>query len=236
MDLKELEFVDPEKHWYYQAKLRAVQKSIVSEEIFDAKIVDVGAGSGFFSTSLIQSGHAKEAICIDPGYAAKQPGSLPGVSFVTEAAGVQGDLYLMLDVLEHVESDAELLENYVKGAPWASYFLITVPAFQRLWSYHDEFLGHYRRYTLKDLENVVAQSGLQILQSRYLFGSLAVVAFLTRKLRLNPPKKGDLRPVNPLLNKLLQHFCQSEHSLVPRPPFGLTACILAQKAKRGPCL
>jgi hypothetical protein len=38
--------------------------------------------------------------------------------------------------------------------------LISVPAFDWLWSQHDETFGHLRRYTAERLERVVRAAGL----------------------------------------------------------------------------
>ena len=50
--------------------------------------------------------------------------------------------------------------------------LITVPAFQFLWSGHDVFLEHRRRYTLSQIENVARRADLRVLKGRYFFGAL----------------------------------------------------------------
>ena len=48
-------------------------------------------------------------------------------------------------------------------------FLISVPAFQFLWSGHDDFLDHKRRYTLHLLEKVLRNAGLKVKHGVYYF-------------------------------------------------------------------
>ena len=50
--------------------------------------------------------------------------------------------------------------------------MVTVPAFQALFSEHDRFLKHQRRYSLSGLRDVVAKSGLAAVADGHLFGSL----------------------------------------------------------------
>ena len=50
--------------------------------------------------------------------------------------------------------------------------LITVPAYQSIFSRHDIFLGHYRRYNLPELFDLTNSCGLKVLTSGYLFFSL----------------------------------------------------------------
>ena len=47
---------------------------------------------------------------------------------------------------------AGLLRHYAAKVPSGAHFLVTVPAFRFLWSGHDVFLEHKRRYTLAEIE------------------------------------------------------------------------------------
>jgi len=42
--------------------------------------------------------------------------------------------------------------------PSAGRFFISLPAFEFLWSGHDVFLEHYRRYTLRQVRDVVQRA------------------------------------------------------------------------------
>ncbi len=70
MDLKEEEILGDRvgDHWYYRSKSRALQ-SMLDPFIPCAKVLDVGAGSGFFARELIAAGASHEVTCVDPGYA-----------------------------------------------------------------------------------------------------------------------------------------------------------------------
>ena len=60
------------------------------------------------------------------------------------------------------------------------YCLITVPAFMKLWSNEDVDAGHFRRYTIDSLNNVVAASGLSIVYESYFFGFLYLPILVIR--------------------------------------------------------
>jgi hypothetical protein len=77
-----------------------------------------------------------------------------------------------MDVLEHVDDDLGLLRSYADRMRGRGHVLITVPAFQALWSGHDEFLEHRRRYTLRQVEDLVRSAGLRVVRGNYFFGSL----------------------------------------------------------------
>ena len=50
--------------------------------------------------------------------------------------------------------------------------LITVPAYQSLYCSHDDYLGHYRRYTNKSLTERLGKAGVQVDKKGYFFTSL----------------------------------------------------------------
>ena len=47
-----------------------------------------------------------------------------------------------------------------------------------LWSGHDIFLKHYRRYTLNQMKSVIGESGLKIIESKYLYSTIFAVVWL----------------------------------------------------------
>ena len=101
--------------------------------------------------------------------------------FRSDFEGNDADLVLMMDVLEHVD-DAGLLRDYVSKVSSATRFFITVPAFKFMWSEHDDFLKHRRRYTLAQLDSLVRDTDLAIEKGSYYFGLVFPWAFIDRML------------------------------------------------------
>lgn len=182
MDLKEENALkgDLETHWYYVSKGRALRKMLAKNSV--GSMLDVGAGSGVFPKAFIKDGFCQTATCVDPNYTddwlAKNKHDQ--ISFVRSVDRVDAPLVTMIDVLEHVDDDVALLGQYADLAAPGTTFLMSVPAFQYLWSSHDDFLDHRRRYTLKMLRNTAEQAGLKPLKMRYFFGALFPVAAASR--------------------------------------------------------
>ena len=178
MDLKESDILGPavKDHWYYVSKGRALRTMLGGETVDD--VLDVGAGSGVFTRQLLDCGLVKHGVCVDPGYETEhvEKHNDCEISFVRNVKDVPQKLLLMMDVLEHVDDDVGLLKEYADRMPPDGRVLITVPAFQFLWSGHDVFLEHRRRYTLPHIEQVVRDAGLNVLKGRYFFGALSPVA------------------------------------------------------------
>jgi len=186
MDLKEEDILGDKihDHWYYVSKGRAMRKFLGNTKADE--VLDVGAGSGVFSRQLLDHNICNSAVCVDPGYDKEHQEDHNGksISFVKSIDKTTQNLTLMMDVLEHVPDDVALLKEYADTMPNTGKVLITVPAFQFMWSGHDVFLEHYRRYTIEMMEKTIIDSGLKPIKSRYFFGSLfpAVAAIrLTKK-------------------------------------------------------
>ena len=136
----------------------------------------------------------------------------------------------MIDVLEHVIDDVKLLSHYVNEAQAGATFIITVPAFMVLWSSHDDFLEHERRYTRGELERVVGLSGLTIEESKYLFSILTPIIFLIRKLKSKLNRVGsDMKEMSPLTNAILRAICIFEHKYLSNRLFGLSVIMRVKK-------
>ena len=238
MDLKEERLIggDPQSHWYFISKGRAIS-SLIGEAHFPC-VLDVGAGSGVFSRMLTAEGVAERATCVDPNYTEAQmrTASTARISYVRSVAETDASLILMIDVIEHVDDDVALVADYARMAPEGARFVISVPAFNFLWSSHDDFLDHRRRYTLETLERTVAAAGLQPLSLRYFFGALfpavAALRFADRALKGDRQASASALKAAPgWLNRSLVAIHDLERAALF--PFnrlaGVTAFCLAEK-------
>ena len=217
MDLKELENgVNPDVHWYYQSKklplLRYTEQALAAGP--PLTIVDIGSGSGFFALELEKKfgDRLRKIYLVDTGYSAEEMAVTQGQKVEKVhaiPARIENGLVVMMDVLEHLESDLAMLQS-VKAACVGdnNYFFITVPAFQSLWSGHDVFLGHYRRYRIPMLRGVLRQAGFRHITNYYLYGGLFPLVWAVRQLSnlRRQDAASNMRPAHPLVNKLLLKF------------------------------
>jgi len=142
-------------------------------------VLDLGCGDGFLIDALCPLSIA-EIDALDIHLTDEQIVSFsaarPRVRFVNSTLplidrGYQ--LITLFDVLEHVEDDAGFLSEMVsRFARQDALIFCTVPAFAALYSRHDVFLKHHRRYHLSSLTQLLERSGLRVCRSGYLFASL----------------------------------------------------------------
>ena len=233
MDLKEEDILGAGigRHWYYRSKAAALRRAV--RRLAPKRILDIGAGSGFFSRHLLAEGSAQSAICVDIGYDSDRDDSVAGkpVLYRRETGPTDCDLVLMMDVLEHVDDDRGLVRLYADKVPSGAHFLATVPAFQFLWSGHDVFLEHKRRYRLPEIERTMADAGLEVVHGAYYFGfifPLAAAVRLATRGELSP--KSSLSKQGAIANGLLTLACAAELPLFPINRLaGLSAFVLAKK-------
>lgn len=92
------------------------------------------------------------------------------------------DSILYIDVIEHIENDAEELLRARDLLRPGGHLIILVPAHQWLYSPFDKAIGHYRRYNKKRLRTVIP-GGMKQEQLCYL-DSIGLYASLSNKLLL----------------------------------------------------
>lgn len=217
MDVKEENILGDyvAEHWYYKSKAKALQCYIGDRSYVN--ILDVGAGSGFFSKWLLRHTDAKQATCVDTGYTHQWDEEIKGkpIHFRNFCKSSNADLVLLMDVLEHVDDDVELLRQYVKIVPKGTTFIISVPSFKFLWSSHDIFLEHKRRYTINLLKKRILESKLEIKLVNYYFGlvlPIAVAVRLAEKARKNTDtgSRSTLKRHCAFVNSFLAGLCMLE--------------------------
>lgn len=152
--------------------------SLVADSGRDLVFADVGAGD-LYIVEKVRQFTDRRIIAIDnafPEYEFSEELLMLCDVEAIEKGSV--DRLLLLDVLEHIEDDHSFLDKLTTVLSESGELLISVPAFQFLFSPHDEFLRHYRRYTVPGLEKMVLQHGLEPVEKFYFYTGPLLVRFL----------------------------------------------------------
>ena len=165
----------------------------------DGLIFDVGGGNGFVSKGLLDAG--LEVVLVEPGQKgainAKKRGIPHIICATTHTAKFQPGTIPAIgvfDVVEHIEDDIGFLKHLWKLLAPGGMLYLTVPAYQFLWSQEDVEGGHFRRYTLNNLEKKIIHSGFNISYSSYIFAYLPLFIFFLRTIpyKLNQSKSSSM--------------------------------------------
>jgi len=186
MDLRERREGQAHRHPWELARLEALQRILRPMSLPpEAHVLDVGCGDGFAGLSLLDDLGAGSLTGLDANFTDADLEQLNADSLRSERSraayvrswesleGRRFDLILLLDVIEHMEDDVGFLhrvrtDHLAEGGA----VLITAPAFAALFSAHDRFLRHHRRYDRPSLARAAREAGLAPQRSGYLFASL----------------------------------------------------------------
>ena len=178
-----------EEHWWFVAR-RDVIKSFVKMQMSQgsaSKVLEIGCGVGGNVGLLSQSGHYRG---IDMHKPAIDYCSQKYPQFEFQCTRVEDipqefnsnkfDSIYILDVLEHINDELAILKSSLNYLTQNGKILLTVPAFKFLWSPHDEFVHHVRRYTKVGLKKILEDSGYKVERISYFNSILFPLALIQR--------------------------------------------------------
>ena len=198
-------------HWWYRGRRRILRAELEALGIDGcARLLDAGCGAGQTLALLAQFG---EAIGVDPDARSVQlarahgrhavVGALPSLPFADEAFSA----CTCLDVIEHLDDDLAALLELRRVTAAGGALLVSVPAYQALWSAHDEANEHRRRYSARRLRALARAAGWEVERLTY-FNSLLLPAVatvrLSERLRHRQVARSDLDLTPGSLNGLLE--------------------------------
>jgi SAM-dependent methyltransferase len=235
-----------ERHWWYRGRRQIIRAELDQLPLpSPARILDAGCGSGRTLEELVDYGTVA-GLELNPDAAdvargrrcgEVQVGRLEELPWPTDSF----DLITCLDVIEHVPDDRAALRELRRVSKPGGWLLATVPAYQALWSYHDEANHHYRRYERTTLRSAVAEAGWRLERmtsfNTVLFAPAAAVRLAGRRFRRNGARgddqQFDLQLGPTWLNEMLERPLRAEANWLRRGhtlPAGLSLLAVLQNA------
>ena len=200
-----------ENHYWTAARNHIVEHELKAAGLEQPSILEIGCGRGVVILHLRKKGY----YCRGVELANVAP--IESVSdFVytgiraTELPAAERESFntlLLLDVIEHLPDPPAFLSKLKAAFPNVRRIIITVPARAELWSNYDSFYGHYRRYDLETVREVIHGAGGTVLSLRYFFHVLYLPARLTlalfhrRSVKIEAPRNG-MKAVHYLISRL----------------------------------
>ena len=221
------------KHWWFQARKKIIDQIISSINLKKRNnILDFGAGSGVNLDMLSKYGlvdiHEKNKYA---RAVIKKEKKIKNLYSTLKIKKNFYDLILLADVIEHVKQPKVLLKNLKKFLKKDGHILITVPAYQFLFSKKDEALGHYRRYNKKRLKNELKKFKIKNISyfNTFLCLPIIIMTMLNKFLKRDYIKQVETTP-NFILNKLCYIIFASEKYFIKyfNLPFGISIYVLAK--------
>jgi SAM-dependent methyltransferase len=226
-----------ERHWWWRAREAVVLRTLerLAPPSGWGAILDVGCGDALLFDQLSRFGGFVEGVEPDASLLNDENPWRSRVhvrpfdsSFDT---GRRYGLVLMLDVLEHLDAPEAALGHALALLEPGGRILINVPAFNAVWTSHDDLNGHVTRYTKASFGRLAAGAGLHVDDWRYLFHWTWPVKLAQRVVeragRRDPVPAG----VPPeWVNRGLLALSRAEHALLGplRLPFGTSLFVIGR--------
>ncbi|MCC8392680.1 class I SAM-dependent methyltransferase [Paraburkholderia sp. MMS20-SJTR3] len=228
-------------HWWFRAR-RDVLRTLLDRLTLprDARVLEVGSGTGgnlemlagFGTVSGLEMDATARALSARKtgGQFDIRAGHCPDdVPFQRE----RFDLICFFDCLEHIADDSASLARMQTLLTPGGRIVVTVPAGQKLWSAHDVFLHHFRRYSRASLQQCAAAAGYEVERISYfntLLYPLAVAARWADRVLRRRRSSGDAIPPAPLNAALYRIFRAERHWLARAPlPYGVSLFAILRK-------
>ena len=179
---------EAEQSWWYKGRALAIRATLARARVVVPirPVLDFGAGFGGMYAELARLSSQIDAFepDADARAVAAQNGYTSTYTTAEEALSKQYGLIGLFDVIEHIEDDLFFLRSLHEALVPEGLLVITVPAFQFLWSEHDVTHQHFRRYSKRSLTDLLTGAGYEIVAISYwntlLFIPAAVVRLLGR--------------------------------------------------------
>ncbi|MBU2051799.1 class I SAM-dependent methyltransferase [Patescibacteria group bacterium] len=178
-----------DQHWWHRQKRQVIHQLIRQYAPTPGKVLDVGCGSGKLLFELESLGWQVEGVDAPQG---KQQSQRRGLKISSVNLQNQPlpypnhhfDLVVCLDTLEHMKDDQRLFTEMARITKAKGTIIISVPAYQWLFSYWDRMLGHFRRYNRSSLLKAVPKNRLRRRLVTYYFTFLLLPAMLIRLVKV----------------------------------------------------
>jgi len=243
-----------ENHCWYKAR-RDILIKLLEKYPKNSKILDIGCSGGPLISSLNKIGFnniygidiSEEAIKICEKRGLRNVLLMRGekIDFKNE----EFDVIIASDILEHVKDENIALKEWRRILRRNGKMIVFVPAFNFLWSSHDEQNHHYRRYSKATLAKSLKEADFSIERASYWNLSLFFPTFLIRMAQkiINPKsrpwirdsrsrkesgqKNDQLRTLSPLFDNLIFKILKLENWMLKKInfPFGVSVFAVVRK-------
>lgn len=226
-------------HWWFRGRERvisAIMRRALSGEPGEKEILDIGSGYGALIPALNAFGAVDAMESHLPAHEALRTlgtRDIFGGSFPQECPDRHYNAVTLFDVIEHLDDDLGALtavrERMLKDG---GHLFLTVPAYQWLWSPHDDHNEHRRRYARPGLRRLLASAGFSDIRISYFLTVLFPLAVIQRVMqKMTGQTSFNEKPPHPIINNLLLLLFSTESLIVPHLtlPYGLSLIAHARK-------
>lgn len=220
--------------WWFRVRREIVTDYIQNvNDDNNCSLLDIGCGNGHLLKDSYR--YVKNAVGIEKfEYSKAKFNNILNIDiFENTFEDNSFDIITFLDVMEHIENENRFLQEVKRLIKLDGTIIITVPAYQWLFSNSNIFYGHYRRYNSKRLRFILENNGLEIKKLSYmncfLFPAFALVRITDKIFNRKKFEYGSSK----LLNTIFYNIFHLEQYLLKKInlPFGSSLIAICKIKK-----
>jgi ubiquinone/menaquinone biosynthesis C-methylase UbiE len=142
------------------------------------------------------------------------------------------DILTSADVIAHVDDSSIALREFARVLRPGGIAVINVPAYQWMWSYHDDAVQTRHRFRRSELRMMIQNVGLEPLSNSYANTLIFPLIIARRKLFPPPSSSSDVQASAYLVERFCAELAQFEYRCLKRGlsfPIGCSVFISARK-------
>jgi SAM-dependent methyltransferase len=224
---------EEDRHWWFAGRRRVLLALVNAELPAGARLLDVGCGAGGFLNAAqerylvsgLDPSQQAVSFCRARGLNGVRQGGIEALAGLSE----RYDAVTFFDVIEHLDDDVGALRLARSVLAPGGRVLVSVPAYQWLWSHHDAINGHRRRYTATLLHRRLGDAGFRNVRTGYFNARLFPIALSVRLVQRLTGRglEADLQPPAEPVNRVFLRLFAGEARRLGRSgsmgyPFGLS--------------
>lgn len=173
--------------------------SLLTNYLKGVSLLDIGCGPGHFLYSADKNGYDVLGVESDDQLISlgRKLYPIANLRILNESAeklnlDQEFDNIALIDVLEHIQNDKQILIKLKNNLSKAGQMIIVVPAHPLLYGIRDRSIGHYRRYTKRQIYELIKECGMEPLKIRH-WNALGFIPYFISEKVLHKPLKANFR-------------------------------------------
>ena len=225
--------------WYFHALNRRMLLPLAELSKREASILDAGCGTGGLIRAMQQFEPRWWITGLDISplactYARERSsasiveGSVEALPFSTN----QFDAVVSADVLYHINDTAKALQEFGRVLKPGGILVVNVPAYNWMWSYHDDLVDTRHRFRRSELASLLKQAGFEITISSYANLLIFPLIIARRKIFVPANPSSAVKPYPPLIEAFCGSMAALEYGALRRGitlPAGNSVFIAARR-------
>jgi 2-polyprenyl-3-methyl-5-hydroxy-6-metoxy-1,4-benzoquinol methylase len=215
--------------------LKRLANSVLSQS---ATVAEVGCGNGLLQRNIEDiygtqvTGFDLNAYALGKNISRVSPIYCYDIHHRLSEFRSKFDLILLFDVLEHISDEDDFLQALEFHLALSGCLIVNVPAHNWLYSQYDKVAGHFRRYTFRQLNQILKRNSLRVRSYTY-WGLPLIPLLIARKLLLTVKRQEQqvisfgFDPKGKTWNEALYFLSQLEP--VPQRLFGSSLMAIVER-------